>query len=422
MRRLLPKSVYAHNVITLITGAGLAQAIPIAISPLLTRLYTPEDFGILALFVSIATIVSTFITGRYELAIMLPKSDRDAFHIFALSAALSFLVSVLIFILIALFADWFAALLRAPELANWLYWIPISTMLTGIYTTFNYWSNRKAYYRSLASSRIIQAGSSSVPQLVGGYAKIGSAGLVMGQLVGQLIATSFLALLVYQKDGQYLKNICWLRTLVLARKYKNFPKYLILAHSLNTASGQMPTILLGSIFNVAAAGYYMLTQRVMGVPTALLAGALGDVFRQEASKAYSISGACSEIYAITFKRLLLIGAPSFLIFFLVAPELFSLAFGEDWAVAGGYARILTPMYFLQFVTSPLSSMFMIAQKQRADLIWQVFLYLGITSAIFVGFIFDNVSLFLVLYSATYTLMYGVNGVLSYKYSKGEFKK
>ena len=99
LRKLIPQSTYARNVITLMTGTAFAQALPIAVSPILTRLYSPAEFGVFAMYLAVASILGVLVTGRYELAILIPKQDRDAIHIAALSAALSVLLSGLLLLL-----------------------------------------------------------------------------------------------------------------------------------------------------------------------------------------------------------------------------------------------------------------------------------------------------------------------------------
>src|SRR5690606_33346643 len=143
------------------------------------------------------------------------------------------------------------------------------------------------------------------------------------------------------------------------------------AHGFNTGSSQMPIMLLTAFFSSSIAGFYMLTQRVMGAPTTLIAGAIGDVFRQEASQAYIHTGNCRAIYISTVKKLLILSVVPSILFFFIAPDLFALVFGENWREAGVFAQILTPVFFLRFVTSPLSAMFMIAEKQKLDLLWQI---------------------------------------------------
>lgn len=419
MRILLPQSAYARNVLTLMTGTSLAQAIPIAISPILTRLYTPEEFGRFALYMAVALIASVLVTGRYELAILLPRQDRDALHIAALAIALSIAISAVLLLVVLFFAQPIAVLLGDAALAPWLYWVPASTLLLGLYQSLNYWSNRKAQYKRLAISRTVQSGSAALAQLGSGYAGSGAVGLVGGQITGQVLATSVLARLIWREDHGLIRTLLPLRSVALAKKYINFPKYLIVAHGFNTASGQMPVLLLSALFNTTAAGFFTLTQRVMAAPMALVAGALGDVFRQEASQAYMHQGQCKAIYQKTFKRLLLLSAVPFTIFFFVAPALFALMFGEQWRVAGEYAKILTPMAFFQFVTSPVSQVAVIAGKQKIDLIWQIVLFFLLSSAFFVGKFIDDLRTTLIIFSVVYSVMYIVSGFVNYKLSMGE---
>lgn len=420
LRGLSFKSGYVRNIATLMTGTALAQAIPIAISPILTRLYSPEDFGIFALYMAIVSIVSVAVTGRYEMAILLPKKDGDAFNIMVLAMGLSCTVSGLLFLLVVLFNQSLTELLGMPGLSRWLYWVPASTLLVGVYQSLNYWSNRKGHYRRLAVSRVTQSGSSAMVQLGGGYAGSGAAGLVGGQLIGQTLSGVVLGKLIYKDDRAEVGKITKPRLVAMARKYSNFPKYLIAAHGINIASSQMPVIILGMLFNTATAGFYTLTQRVMGAPMSLIAGAIGDVFRQEASQSYIQQGNCKEIYQKTLKRLVLIAAPLSVLFFFVAPGVFGFVFGPAWHVSGEYAQILTPVLFFGFVVSPLSSMFMIAEKQRVDLAWQVCFFIAVGGSFFIGMLFSSAKISLMAFSLAYSVMQIVSGLISYRLASGKF--
>ena len=419
LRKFVPKSVYARNIITLMTGTTLAQAIPIAISPILTRLYGPEDFGLFALYMAIVSIVAILVTGRYELAILLPKQDRDGAHIVTLSILLSVVLSAFLLILILIVKKPIIALLGVPALENWLYWVPASTLLTGIYQSLYYWSNRKSQYKRIAISRTLQNSSISVTQLASGYLNATTFGLIGGQLTGQLVSTSALSKMIWNEDQETIRKINKRRLLILAKRYINFPKFLIVAHTFNVASWQMPVILLGALFNTAIAGFYTLTQRVLTAPLVVIATALGDVFRQEASHAYAHQGNCKAIYQKTFKLLFLISALPFLIFFFIAPDLFSFVFGDHWRIAGEYAQILTPMFFFQFITSPLSVMFMIAEKQRYDLIWQLSLFVVTGASFVIGYFLNNPTLALKLFSAGYSFMYALSGFMTYSFAKNK---
>lgn len=403
------------------TGTGLAQAIPIAISPILTRIYSPEEFGVFALYMAIASILTVLVTGRYEMAILLPKKDRDAMNLVALSVMLSFFVSMILLIVVTIFNNQLISLMGVPELSMWLYWVPASTFLMGIYQSLNYWSNRKSHYRRLAVSRVVQSSSTGTAQLAGAFNNIGTSGLVGGQLIGQTLSTAVLGGLIYKEDKEHITKVKKIRIIALARKYINFPKYLIVAHGFNTASGQMPTFLLSSLFNTAAAGFFMLTQRVMGAPMTLVASAIGDVFRQEASYAYVNTGGCKDIYIKTFKRLLYISILPSIAFFFIAPDLFALIFGEKWRVAGEYAQILTPMYFFRFIVSPISQVSTIAERQVIDLFWQIILFIMVVLSFVLGFYFNNIKFAFILFSASYSFMFIVAFYINYSISKGVVK-
>ncbi|MBP59133.1 MULTISPECIES: lipopolysaccharide biosynthesis protein [Idiomarina] len=418
IKKIIPKSSYARNVLTLMTGTGLAQALPIAISPILTRLYTPEDFGVFALYVAIVSILAVVVTGRYELAIMLPKEDKDAFNILVLSVSLSLVISLALLILIVFKGDDIAYLLKSPKILPWLYWIPVSTVLTGIYQSLNYWCNRKSHYSRLAISRVFQSGGGAGGQLGMGLKGASTEGLIGGQILGVLLSTTILAKLIIKEERKLLKKTKKKDVLSLAIRYKNFPKFLVIAHGFNTVSSQIALIVLNSFFNATVAGLYMLTQRVLGAPITLVAKALGDVFRQEASFSYTRNGECLEVYKSTLKKLVFIAIPSFLLFYFIAPELFSFVFGKEWREAGEYAQILTPMFFLRFITSPLSTMFMIAEKQKLDLVWQIFLLILASTALIVGYILNSVTVALYLYTSAYVILFLINFIMTYKMAKG----
>ncbi|MEA3314866.1 MAG: oligosaccharide flippase family protein, partial [Campylobacterota bacterium] len=157
LNKLKPKSEFSRNVLTLMTGTTIAQAIPIAISPILTRIYTPEDFGVFALFIAITAIFGSIANGRYELAIMLPKKDEDAINIFALGFIITSIISLALLVLVVLFNDYFTKLLNNDEISVWLYFVPIAVFFTGLWNILNYFNNRKKQYKDIAKATIIKS-------------------------------------------------------------------------------------------------------------------------------------------------------------------------------------------------------------------------------------------------------------------------
>lgn len=416
--RLVAKGSPFRNVIMLITGTSLAQAIPVAISPILTRLYSPDEFGTFATYLALVSILSIIATGRYELAIMVPKRDREAASVLGVSFGISSVVSILLFFIILVLNDKLSRLLNFDPDSSILYWVPLSVGLTAAYQSLNYWCNRKGYYRVMSSTRVAQSASMSGVHLGAGFVKLGSSGLITGAISGQLFAFVLLLKHINKRDRAIFTNLDKVRVLVAMRKYINFPKYLVVAHSFNMASFQSPVMLLGTMFDSSVAGFFMLTQRVIGAPMSIVASAIGDVFRQQASHEYMSNGNCEGIYRATFIRLLCIAVVPFVMFFIFAPDFFSLVFGAEWRVSGEYARILTPMLFFQFITSPMSSLFFIANKQKVDLLWQSALFATVCGSLFLGAYLGGVKLALCFFSAGYSLMYIINGLITFRFAKG----
>ena len=419
LKQVLPKSAFAKNVITLMTGTSIAQAIPIAISPILTRLYTPADFGVFALYMAIVSIVSVLVTGRYELAIMLPKKDDDAINIVALSVGLSCVISVVLLLIVSVFNSQITKLLGSPAVSNWLYFIPASTLLTGIYQSLNYWSNRKEHYKRLALSRIVQSTGASMAQLGSGYAAVGGAGLLAGQLFGQAFSTTILARLVWREDQSDLRGVSRQEIKEVARKYKDFPKYMIAGQLANVASGQMPMLLLSALFGPAVAGFYALSQRVLMTPMSLVGAAVGDVFRSEAARSYHLNGNCKKLYIKTATRLLVIAAPPGILILFFGPMLFSFVFGEQWREAGELASILSVMVFFQTISSPLSQTILLAGMQALDLVWQFMRFFLSVVALFAGYkLFNSYRMAIIFYATVFSLMYLLHSFFQYQVAAG----
>ncbi|QBZ83716.1 O-antigen translocase [Hydrogenovibrio crunogenus] len=415
IKRLKPKSEFSRNVLTLMTGTTIAQALPIAAAPILTRIFTPEDFGLFAFYFAIVSILAVLATARYELAIVLPKRKSDAYQIVILSWLIATAVSVLTFFFIWIFELQIINLLENPSLANWLYWIPMSIFLMGIYQSLYYWFNREKEYRNMANSRVIQSTAMVTGQVgFGTLTKLSALGLILGHVVGQIIATLYMAS-KFIRNTRKVHKPHKLKQIVLARRYVNFPKFLLVAHTMNATSHQLPSILFNILFSATVAGFYLLVQRVIGAPMTIIGGAIGDVFRQQASQAYAARGECVTEYKSTLKKLFIISVVPFVIFIFIAPELFAIIFGVEWRVAGEYAQILAPMFFIQFISRPLSVMFLIAEQQSKYLIIQLFLFFGIILSFFTG---KDVKEVLILISFSYLLTYLWDLYLSHKLSYG----
>lgn len=374
--KFVPKSQFFKNVLMLMTGTSIAQAVPIALSPILTRIYSPEDFGLFALYMGIAAVLGVIATGRYELAILLPEKDEDAADIVKLASFISLFVSLFVLIVIIFLGREIAVLLGNEDIYVWLYFLPISMILTGVYQSLNYWFNRKGDFKRLAGNRIIQSVGTGFTQLPLGVLNISGLGLVIGQSIGQIFTVSVLTNKVFSEPDSLFRDFKISKLHQIGRKFINFPKYDVPTSVLNAAAMHAPNILFTTFYSSIYSGFFFLMQRVLQVPVTLISTSILDVFKEEASKSYRETGNSAQIYLKTFKWLVIISIiPSLLLYFSIE-NLFVFFFGDEWGIAGRFAKIMIPALALRFISSPLSFMIYIAEKQFVNFVGMALFFIG----------------------------------------------
>lgn len=411
------KTDFRRNVMILMTGSGLSQIIPIVIGPILTRLYSPEEFGVFTLFMSIVIFFSSFSTLKYELAINLQKDEDSAVDLLMLSIWLSFLISSLLFVLFGIFNNEITDALGNEDIEPWLYLIPFSVFLCGLHNSLVYWNNRKKEFKVIAKNRVFQSLTSGVSQL--SLAPVFSKyGLASGFVIGQLFATAFLCNLFFKTNGRSSIKV-GIRDLVLKlKKYRKFAIYQAPSSGLEVVSSQLPVFLLMPFFGAAVVGYYSISQKVIRTPIQVIASSVSDVFRQNASEMFIKTGNIRDMFLTVVWKLVSISVFPFVLFLIYAPDIFMLVFGEGWYIAGEYARIMAPMFWMSFVVGPVSIVFVIAEKQEYDFIIQVVLTTFTVISILVGYYwYDSVEVSLIFVTIVYCIKYTFELILSYIFCK-----
>lgn len=418
LRSLKPRSEFSRNVLTLMTGTTIAQAIPIAISPILTRIYTPEDFGVFALYMALASILSVVATGRYELAIMLPKKDEDAMNIVALSIGISFFVSFISLIIVSVFNSQITNLLGNPEISNWLYFIPVTVLLTGVYQSFNYWSNRKKQYKRLALSRITQSGATATANLGMGSGGLGTSGLILGQILGQSVAATILGRMVWREDRGKVEQIKKLKIFALIKKYLDFPKINMFHAFLNDVKNLIVNVILIRCYSSFVLGQFYMVNRILLLPSGLVGSSISQVLYKEVSNKYNRKEDFSKDILNTIVKLFLFGLIPFFIIVFFGKEIFVFLLGKNWEVAGSFASSFALYVLFHFVASPISVVPLVVNKQKQAFYWNLVGNLGYTLSIFIGYyLFDDLSNSLLLLSSVMVAYFSFYYRWIYKISK-----
>lgn len=407
------------SALTLISSSSIAQAITIALSPIITRLFTPEDFGVYSAYVALVAILLVLVNGKYDQAIILPKSDRTARDIIFAGMVINIIIACLLFGIIFLFDDYLIGFLNNEDsIRPWLYVIPLIVFLTGVYQNFYYWQVRKSGFYQIGASKIFNTSAMNGASIALGFLGFKISGLLLGYLAARFV--SLIPLFFKLHDLTWKLNQKRMR--VATKKYINFPKFLIFSGVLSALSMQMPVLLLTALFTSTLTGLFVLTQKVARMPITIVASAISDVFKSEASKAFREQGECRAVYKKTLFRLVLIATLPFIVFFFIAPDLFRLVFGQEWREAGVIAQYLVPMMYFQFISSPLSAMYVIAEKQKLDTIFQILLTTITALPFIVASILGWDGLVAVkIFSFLYSLVYLSNLFVTWRFAKNKVK-
>jgi len=364
----LPTGKFARGVTLLAGGNAWGQLILLLASPILTRLYSPEDFGLLALYMAITGVLQVVLSLRYEMAINLTETVHEAIALLKLCLIFVVFFTLLTFVVVLLYSGSIATALGAPLLANYLWMLPISVLLIGCFNVFNYWCVRESAFGLIAQARLKQVLASLVVQL--GGASFGPGALIGGQVANQAIGMSLLSKRATRLPEFRTVTLSDMRQALI--RYRRFPIYSTWALLLNRASVQLPTFFFVALFSPVAAGLYALANRVLKAPAGVFISALNSVFLKSAATAHK-EGNLRELTLETHKNLTLITLPPLLLLAIIAPELFRIVFGEQWSTAGEFARWMTILVFFSMVASPLTVLFSVYEKQSHDLVFQTIL-------------------------------------------------
>jgi len=415
------KSEFLKNILTLLSGSVLAQLIVVAISPILTRLYTPETFGASALFMSISSILIIIVTGRYEMAIVQTKKDFDGLSLVLISFILSLFFSILLFLLYFLFNDVEYIKNLNSQVNNLLYLIPLFLLANVIFKSFNNYFNRNKYYKTISSNQINLSIFQSAGKLLLGFSKLSPNGLIIGTLIGQTI-TAILILIKYYKYYFDKKKIilAFKRIKYNLKKFKDFPRILLFSDGINVIAYQLPFILTSYYFSLEKLGYLSLAYSMSSIPLTFIGTSISRVFRQKMSEEYNKIGKCDSTFLNVLKKLIIYMTIPFILLYLLAPFIFEYVFGENWKESGEIVQILIIMFYFQFIARIFNYMYILSNHQKENLLLQVYIFIGILTSYLIGYNFTNdLEITLILFSITYSLIYLYSIFQSYKFSQGK---
>jgi O-antigen/teichoic acid export membrane protein len=414
----LRKSLFFKNMMIVMAGTGIAQVIGFLLSPIISRLFSPSDFGVASSFFVVSTTIAALATMSYDAAIMLPKEKESAFNIFSLSILCTVIISsfCLLFCLIA------------PAVVNGLMktkgiWplalLVLSIVIAGISVSCQAWSVRVKAFKHTSASQMIRSITGNGSRIGFGLLKAGSPGLIISGILGDLFASVNLVRVLLPDLAAMRGRVRLGMIKRLAKEYRDFPMYSTTQNFINSVSGGLPVFLLTRSFGISVTGAYAFGMTVISTPMGLITGALRQVLFQKANECQHEGGSLASLYIKITATLFAIALVPSAILIIWAPQLFTWIFGSQWLLAGELTRSLIIWLVFVFCNVPAVLFARIIRIQRFVFIYDLVLLAARTSALVLGGLYLSAKQTVLLYALVGAVM---NGFLIFWVGRAVMKK
>jgi O-antigen/teichoic acid export membrane protein len=397
------KTEFSRNFTALFSGTTISQIIPFILAPIISRLYSPADFGFYSFFISIVGLLSIIVTLKYEMAIILPSNTKIADQLLQTSILLSVFASSLILAITIL--GYFIFHYELIFLT-----LPFAVFLLSMVNIYDRFYNRAKQYKKMSYQRIAKSSMESGYNLLGYIKTFKSYNLIYGFILSYLVSFLFVWINEYKTIKKVFSKISSLRIRLTLIRYIDFPKYNLPHTFLNTLSTSIPILLIPIYYDQSVLGSYTFGLKYIQAPLALISAAIYNVIGQEFSENLNNREALSLKFYYVLKKLILF---SILLFpcLIFAESIFSLVFGNQWAVSGEFICILSLWIILNFIVSSFANIPIIFNQQKTALIIEIiyslikilpfaigagFLGLAITHVLLIYMIMSSLLLILVL--------------------------
>ncbi len=417
--------VLARAHLSFVISSIVAQLAPLASLPILARLYSPAEFGSFAVFYALITVLGCIATLSLTNAIFTSQDDRSAFHAVLLTSACSLALVALMALMISALPTVIVQSLVGPNVSGFIKWLPIAVLASSFYNIAYAWAVRAGEFALLARNKLILSIVTAILQIAIGLARPGTIGLIAANFLGTCVAIALFCPSLVRAWASLGNALRLADVLEALRRNRNIPRWTLPATLVNQLSQFAPEFTINRIFGAAALGSYSLGNRLIFFPLNLIASAIQDVFRQQASVEYSATGACL-VTTRKFLALLVILALSIVAPLIVAsPYIIPFFLGPHWIESIGVVQTLAFLVGLRFVSSPLSYVWILTGHERWDFWWQV------------GLLFVTVSAFLLpqagpqgapfretlaVYAVAAGFWYAVCIVVSIRLARGPYKQ
>ncbi|MFD3446622.1 lipopolysaccharide biosynthesis protein [Microbacteriaceae bacterium 4G12] len=406
LKRKLEKREFLSSLLMILSGTILGQAIFFLSSFVITRIYTPDDFGTAGIYSALISFVLVVASLRYELVIPMVKDDKGALNALALSFLMVCFISICTMLTLFFLKDVLLQIPNFKTISNFFWLLPISIFFMGSYQVLNYWAIRKKFFSAISQTKVTQSIGQVLSYIIIGLKAYGPVGLIIGDIIGKAAGIRTL-IKKGLKNSNISANISCGEMWRIMKRYKSFPLISTWSSIFNIAALQIPPIVMVFIYSQGIIGWFVLSQKVIMAPLGIIGQAVSQVYLGQLSKGIRENKSGLEKFFLNVViKLSIIGLIPIVIILAIGPWIFEIGFGEKWVEAGVYSQYLAPMYLAYFVAFPLSQTLSVLELQKHQLAWDIFRFLGV---LFIFYLAKT----LVLEPKINLLYYGIFMAVSY---------
>lgn len=413
MRALLASTLF-RDTAKLVLGTAGSRVILLLALPFVTRLYGPEDFRLLAVFLALVSTISVVACLRLEIAIPLADNDDDAANLLAMALVAATGVAAILLVPSFVAPEAFAFWLGNPAIAPYLWLVPIGVFLSASYTALQFWATRMRRFSIIARTRVGQAATGACTMLGLGWLGLAPLGLLLGNVLTLGAGGLSLAVQALRNDRDRLSAVNPRRMAETLRHYRRYPIYSTPGALANVAGIQIPILIIAAVSG-GEAGQLFLAMQVMAAPMSLLGASVGQIYASRAAEELR-SGRLHNFTVTMMRRLFLIGLGPIALAALLAPVVFPPIFGHEWQRAGIIVAWIAPWMLAEFVVSPVSMVMNVLGRQ-VQMMWLTLSGAAIRiSGIAIATIFYG-TFHVEAYAATSLIFYVICATTFYNFSR-----
>ena len=387
-----------RNFAKLFSANVVAQVIGLVVYPILTRMYAPEDFGLMNLFLSISGIVVIVSTAEYYNAIVLPKKESEGVWVAYLCTCILLLVvgvtSISVF-----FADEIAQAFNTPALAKYYWLLPISILINGGWNILNYWHIRHTQYSSISKYQLSQSTFSAVAKIGFGHAGMVQGGLIYSMVIAPLLSLVIRIVALYRSGikSQLLRPV-WREISAMAQRYKKFPLFSLPRSFVNMVAGQLPVLLLTPLFGAEYIGWWSMALLLGFTPINMITRSIYQVLYQHTTVRVHEHQPIGGYFRRFTLWVVVVGIPLFGVLYWLLPKLTLWFLGEGWEMTSVYLRWMLPWLLCSILTASTGFLADIFFKQQIGFAFEILTAILRTAAVVIGIWREDFTLAIICYA------------------------